>query len=719
MKILLCTFKYTENIPCESAKFKYESKEYMAKNNKTKLLREVPEDIFKESMLKLLKFQEKLLSKTRRKLLRRHKKYICKSKKTIFRILFTELYKKELNSSVSVINSKLRTNINFQLKDLLEKRIHVNYSAKLMNIYTINKICTNNFKELLDINKERIKINRADVVKNLLREDIDFINSPQNKLLKNTIQFLYKVKAQNNLKFKHSRELSKSKFKILKCYRLIKIDNIENKVLLNQQGINYVDKNMVQLLKNYSNRKLEKYNRIKFNKVFKVHKIYKNSSYLMKICKYNRIIKVPKVMLYHKLNVKKMYKLPKLKFLNRLNLVSINKMDKHKLLKNKSIKNIDKFKLKFIESKTIKFIDLFENKFVKKGAAANINKCCLNTLKRESAVPVVINRCKSIIRKECVTPVVINIYKSIVKKESIGIHKTYDKEHFKITKRWWIISPGTEVDEKILPLDYDYLEHPLLGSPGLGYIRISYPDKNNFRSSLEYEQACLKLINRMIENMKVQYFIKNKDIIPYEYLPKIYKAHPNSININPYIKHDDRIRGVYEIPMAINIMIEMVNFVALIVHHWASQLCYCTGQEAMWFIMEALDNWLNLDTTIDRLSKLNAKEHYNRAYRWIRWEAEKVFFNCDYAKERGRFRGLKYAGQLLSNLIGYMKNHHFNIVPIWHDVSRMDYWRAQHNLDDNPSDDILIRLDKVKCKRHLNIETKRLDKKSTEGTPKK
>ncbi|NFT13206.1 hypothetical protein FDF21_02760, partial [Clostridium botulinum] len=97
---------------------------------------------------------------------------------------------------------------------------------------------------------------------------------------------------------------------------------------------------------------------------------------------------------------------------------------------------------------------------------------------------------------------------------------------------------------------------------------------------------------------------------------------------------------------------------------------------------------------------------YIRAYGWIRWEAEKVYF-LD-AKN-----GLQAIGLLIANLIDYLKQHHFNLVPIWHNPKAMDIERKFNKIATNG--DIIKDLDKLKGKRNYMIETQNFEKKNIFG----
>ncbi|MFL0197265.1 hypothetical protein ACJDU8_17120 [Clostridium sp. WILCCON 0269] len=147
--------------------------------------------------------------------------------------------------------------------------------------------------------------------------------------------------------------------------------------------------------------------------------------------------------------------------------------------------------------------------------------------------------------------------------------------------------------------------------------------------------------------------------------------------------------GVPTYPVSIEIMLDLVNIILEIWHSNVQGWLCCTGKESMQFIMELLYDWHSLST-----SKPN--EDYYRAYRWIRWEAEKVYFlEID--------TGLQAIGNLVGNLIDYLKQHHFNIVPLWRNPKAMDIERCFNRMAQN--NDLMKSLDKVKGKRYYYIDS--------------
>ena len=84
-------------------------------------------------------------------------------------------------------------------------------------------------------------------------------------------------------------------------------------------------------------------------------------------------------------------------------------------------------------------------------------------------------------------------------------------------------------------------------------------------------------------------------------------------------------------------------------------------------------------------------EAYNSCYRWLRSECEKVY---NKAKFDPRLNGNNWVEEVIAEMIDYMEMHHFNKVPEWDDIERMDEQRNGIFQDVNL--DIPIVVDKFK-----------------------
>lgn len=229
-------------------------------------------------------------------------------------------------------------------------------------------------------------------------------------------------------------------------------------------------------------------------------------------------------------------------------------------------------------------------------------------------------------------------------KSSLNIdYITIDKS-LEVTKRWWWLNPTQPTDTLIIPnMDFNY-DSSLLNNPDFEYLRF----------------------------------------------------------INHPISWGDNFGIDFNVPaysLSVEIMLDLVNIIIMIWHSKVQIWMNCTGKESMQFLMELLYDWYALPT-----SKPNTD--YYRAYRWIRWEAEKVYFlNLD--------NGLQAIGRLIANLIDYLKYHEFNQVPLWRNLKAMDVERNFNRLAQNG--DLIKQLDKTKGKRYYYIETKNVDNKNISG----
>lgn len=247
-------------------------------------------------------------------------------------------------------------------------------------------------------------------------------------------------------------------------------------------------------------------------------------------------------------------------------------------------------------------------------------------------------------------------YNKSLKKSKTTIHKNKDNS-LEVTERWWVLNPTSPFDRKILPFDYDYSKMPL---------------------------------------------VSNNNIIK---TSKVINQHP--ISFAPYMIDsgnggNDLNYGTKEIDVSIEIMLDMVNIVGMIVLQDINKFKNCTGQEALEFILELIFDWLNMDSTIRKMNQNNSREHYLRCYRWIRWEAEQLWFEADEDHTIYKNLGIKFAGALLGKLIEYMKYHHFDIVPFWRNLRFMD---IERHFNKAKNEDIFKDVDKIKSHRHYMLNT--------------
>ncbi|EES47932.1 hypothetical protein NE172_02145 [Clostridium botulinum] len=146
--------------------------------------------------------------------------------------------------------------------------------------------------------------------------------------------------------------------------------------------------------------------------------------------------------------------------------------------------------------------------------------------------------------------------------------------------------------------------------------------------------------------------------------------------------------------ISIEVMTDLTNIILMIWHKNTQGWLNVSGKEAIQMLMELFYDWYTMDTS-------RPNHSYYRAYRWIRWEAEKVYF-------LNTKNGLQAIGILVKNLREYLKNHHFNRVPIWRNPKAMDEERNFNRVARNG--DLMKPLDKNKGKRHYYIETQNFEK---------
>lgn len=157
--------------------------------------------------------------------------------------------------------------------------------------------------------------------------------------------------------------------------------------------------------------------------------------------------------------------------------------------------------------------------------------------------------------------------------------------------------------------------------------------------------------------------------------------------------------NIGEIPLSINIMIDLINILVFMWGKFYNAFWGCTGSQAVLDIVMYVYQWLNLETSIDEQIKKGSKEHYDRCYRWLRWEAEKVILM---ARNDTNLNGNYYVQVLIENLIQYMLDHHFDVMPVFKDIEKMDEWRNIFN--SNVENDIDWVIDKLKGIRHKTLE---------------
>ena len=228
-----------------------------------------------------------------------------------------------------------------------------------------------------------------------------------------------------------------------------------------------------------------------------------------------------------------------------------------------------------------------------------------------------------------------NLY--VNRPDSIPAYKTNNNKNISVIKRWWWLYSTYPEDRLIVP-NRDYLKMvDLLSNEHFEYLRYSY-------HPIEWGNDWGK-----------------------------------DWNIPPA-------------PISIDIMLDVINIIIMTWHKGVQGWLCCSGKESIQFLMELIYDWYTMNTS-------SPNSDYYRVFRWVRWEAEKVYF-------LDTVNGLQAIGIVVKNLLEYMKNHHFNVVPIWRNPKAMDSERSFNREPQN--DDIIKDLDKLKGKRHYYIDGQNL-----------
>lgn len=254
---------------------------------------------------------------------------------------------------------------------------------------------------------------------------------------------------------------------------------------------------------------------------------------------------------------------------------------------------------------------------------------------------------------------------SIVKETSIELSQKFrdidkfEEKNLDLYKRFWFLRATDPLDWKIVPYDnFPYEDDSVIF------------DENKQMIPDNWQLEMVDVENKMFKK------IDNNPV--------------------PFGKDVSNV----EMALSVEIMIEMINILILL---W-SRLFYAftgyTGTQSVTRLTRTLYEWLTLETSISAMDNKESKEHYMRAYRWIRWEAEKVSIK---GRDDMNLNGNCYIDEFIYELIYYMENHHFDTMPLFKVVEVMDEYRALVT-EDEPQGDIEFVLDKVKGMRHKILD---------------
>jgi hypothetical protein len=162
--------------------------------------------------------------------------------------------------------------------------------------------------------------------------------------------------------------------------------------------------------------------------------------------------------------------------------------------------------------------------------------------------------------------------------------------------------------------------------------------------------------------------------------------------------------GMEDIDVSIEVVLELVNLVMHWWHHSYSELHRGMGDETIIGLFSVLDSWYHLATSQEQIEQKEADEDYKRVFRWMRWEAEKVFF--DFKNDSANnliYNGNHYMETFTSSLLDYIEFHHYMVVPLYKSLDRMDIMRAV--MGDDPQGDVMTGLpDKQMGERNYMID---------------
>jgi hypothetical protein len=170
---------------------------------------------------------------------------------------------------------------------------------------------------------------------------------------------------------------------------------------------------------------------------------------------------------------------------------------------------------------------------------------------------------------------------------------------------------------------------------------------------------------------------------PYETQPVL------GINKHP-IPHFTN-EGMKDIDVSIEVVLELVNIVMHWWHHSYNELFSGLGDETILGLFNVLEQWYYLASSQEEINEKSSDSDYKRVFRWMRWEAEKVFF--DFKQDSANnliYNGNHYMETFTKNLLDYVEFHHYMVVPLYKSLDKMDIMRSI--MGDNPQGDIMTEL---------------------------
>lgn len=155
--------------------------------------------------------------------------------------------------------------------------------------------------------------------------------------------------------------------------------------------------------------------------------------------------------------------------------------------------------------------------------------------------------------------------------------------------------------------------------------------------------------------------------------------------------------GIEHIEVSIEIIVDMVNIVLMLWSKFYYAFQQFHGVGAIKSMIQVIYNWLMLETSIEEMKTKGSYDDYIKVYRFFRWEAEKMVHK---AKSDYSFGGNYWIEKYIEELFDYLLKHHFNKVPLFKCIIKMDFMR---DILRDPQGNIDFVLDKIKGMRFYNI----------------
>ncbi len=294
-------------------------------------------------------------------------------------------------------------------------------------------------------------------------------------------------------------------------------------------------------------------------------------------------------------------------------------------------------------------------------------------------------------------------------------------------RRFWFVKKYGKIDYNIIPnKDFNYpMSIDIFDNVIDGVYKFSYKTKfinykesyvveaydENYRKVAKHRVPMIESYGKTVDNIGIKiekeasihdnYIAADFDITIYnltnvEYMiirqPEDYKNNSVLYTVTEKIlaeKHPIPFGsnlGLVEIELHIPIMVDFINLLLLMWSKFYMAFTGYTGPKAIYGLLNVVHDWLILDTSLEE----DSIAEYYRCFRWLRWEAEKVY---NKARHDPGLSGNLWVEELIYELIDYMEMHHVNKLPEFNPVGQMDEYRQ---LFQEPSFDIPVIVNKFK-----------------------